>query len=359
MNINLCDLTLLTEKLKKSENPIVLYGMGNGADKIIALCERHGIKISGVFASDGFAKRKLFHNMSVTTYSEAKEAFGSDLTVLLSFATSRPEVLENIYRIASENTLLAPDVPAYGDNVFDVDFYTKNISALEQVYSLLSDDRSRELYEDIIKYKLTGEISCLQKADDEADFMQNIICSSKIRTFVDAGAYRGDTARKQMQYSNGLKKIIAIEPDPKTYARLCHEFEGEDAVEFVAHNAGLGSKDEDLPFLGDGGRGGSSAVGHGKRTVHFTALDSIINGEKVDYIKYDVEGFEYEALIGSQNTIASSRPQLLVSLYHRSEDIFRLPLTVKEFYPDCRMYLRRLSGIPAWDINLLVIPNEL
>ena len=359
MNINLSELLPLTEKLKNEVNPIVLYGMGNGADKIIALCERHNVKISGVFASDGFAKRKLFHNMPVTTYAEAKARFGDEITVLISFATSRPEVLENIYRIAAENTLLAPDVPAYGNHVFDLDFYKENISGIEEVYSLLSDDRSKQLYEDIIKYKLTGDIKYLAKADNENDYMENIICSYKISTFVDAGAYRGDTARRQMQFSRDLKRIIAIEPDPKTYGKLCLEFEGEDAVDFTAYNVGLSNKDEELPFLGDGGRGGSSAFGRGTKTVRFTTLDSILNGEKIDYIKYDVEGFEYEALLGSQETIKLSRPQMLVSLYHRSEDLFKLPLLINHLYPDCRMYLRRLAGIPAWDINLLVIPNEL
>lgn len=359
MNIKLSDLVPLTERLKNEKRPIVLYGMGNGADKIIALCEEKNIRISGVFASDGFAKKKLFHNMTVTTYAETKKELGNDLTVLLAFATSRPEVLENIYRIAAENPLLAPDVPAYGNNVFDLDFYKEHLLQIEAAYDLLCDDRSKRLYEDIIKYKLTGDIKYLSEVDEEQDYMQNIIFSRKIQTFVDAGAYRGDTARRQMQYSSSLKKIIAIEPDPKTYKKLCLEFEGDGSIEFCPCNVGLGSKHESLPFAGDGGRGGSSAVEHGTKSVQFTTLDSIVNGEKVDYIKYDVEGFEYEALIGSQETIKASRPQMLVSLYHRSEDIFKLPLTVKQLYPDCKMYLRRLAGIPAWDINLLVIPNEL
>jgi hypothetical protein len=49
---------------------------------------------------------------------------------------------------------------------------------------------------------------------------------------------------------------------------------------------------------------------------------------------------------------------MLVSLYHRSEDLFKLPLTIADMYPNCKMYLRRLAGIPAWDINLLVVPDE-
>jgi FkbM family methyltransferase len=149
-----------------------------------------------------------------------------------------------------------------------------------------------------------------------------------------------------------------MEPDPKTFKKLCNEFEGETEIEFLPFNFGLSDTEKELSFRGDGGRGGSSAVEKGNKTARFKSLDSIIGDGHVDYIKYDVEGFEYEALIGSEKTIRRERPCMLVSLYHRSEDLFKLPLKVKELLPDSKLYLRRLSGIPAWDINLLVVPKK-
>jgi len=95
----------LWDKLKNEKRPILLYGMGNGADKILLCCEKYGIKISGVFASDGFVRNKCFHGMPIRSYSDSKSVFGEDFVVLLSFATSRDDVLENIYRIASQNEL--------------------------------------------------------------------------------------------------------------------------------------------------------------------------------------------------------------------------------------------------------------
>ena len=59
--------------LKETEKPIVLYGMGNGADLIISASKKYGIKISGVFASDGFVRQKHFHGMPVTDYKTAKD----------------------------------------------------------------------------------------------------------------------------------------------------------------------------------------------------------------------------------------------------------------------------------------------
>ena len=67
--------------LQKDSSPILLYGMGNGADKILSVCKRKGIEISGVFASDGFARGDLYRGMPVLSFREAKQRFG-DFRVL-------------------------------------------------------------------------------------------------------------------------------------------------------------------------------------------------------------------------------------------------------------------------------------
>jgi hypothetical protein len=81
----------------------------------------------------------------------------------------------------------------------------------------------------------------------------------------------------------------------------------------------------------------------------------VLDGTKIHYIKYDVEGSEREALLGSAQTIKAHAPRLLVSLYHRSEDMFVLPELVKSLNPDYSLYLRRFPYIPAWDLNLYAI----
>ena len=81
------------------------------------------------------------------------------------------------------------------------------------------------------------------------------------------------------------------------------------------------------------------------------------SGTHIDYIKYDVEGAETEALLGSRAIIQRDTPALLVSAYHRSADLFRLPLLVHELNPDYKLYLRRMAGVPAWDINLYAVSD--
>ena len=99
----------------------------------------------------------------------------------------------------------------------------------------------------------------------------------------------------------------------------------------------------------------SSDLSFEHTTIEIPAKAPDLVVDKIDFIKYDVEGLEYEALLGSKRLIQNSKPQLLVSMYHKCEDMFKLPLLVKELNPDYSLYLRRLPYIPAWDLNLYAI----
>ena len=112
----------LWQYLKETKKPILLYGMGLGADKIIEVCNSKGIEIADFFASDGFVRGHSFHGKVVLSYSGAKEKYGSFI-VLLSFASSLPDVIELIKKVASENELYAPDVPVAGNELFDMEYY--------------------------------------------------------------------------------------------------------------------------------------------------------------------------------------------------------------------------------------------
>lgn len=61
--------------------------------------------------------------------------------------------------------------------------------------------------------------------------------------------------------------------------------------------------------------------------------------ENVDFIKMDIEGFELPALKGAMDTIKRHRPKLAISLYHRIDDFFEIPLFLKEHFPFYTFYL--------------------
>ena len=361
MNLILPEKDLWTH-LKNTDKKIVMYGMGNGADKIISVCDRFGIEISDFFASDGFVRGHSFHSKTVLSYSAVKEKYGSEnIIVLLSFASSLPDVMENIRRIASECELYAPDVPVCDGDIFDRAFFDANEERIKAVYDLLSDEESKKIYENVILYKLTGKIDYLDKAVSDKDTVyKELLCAKDFTATADLGAYNGDTIRELIPYSPSLKKVFAFEPDRRSFRKLseyCSSREGG-STEIVTVNAAAWSEETTLNFGDEGNRNsGICAVGKGAKRVEVSAnsLDNVLCKEPVDYIKYDVEGAEREAIIGSQNAILSHRPKLLVSAYHRSEDIFALPLQIHELRPDYNLYLRRYPYIPAWDLNLICV----
>ena len=125
----------LWEYLACERRPIALYGTGDGADKIISVLEKEGLKdlIAAVFASDGFVRDRMFHGYKVISYSECCEKFGDkDFIVLVCFGSSRPEVLSQVDKIRSERELYVPDVPVYGTNLFTRGYYESNRSDIEE-----------------------------------------------------------------------------------------------------------------------------------------------------------------------------------------------------------------------------------
>ena len=75
-------------------------------------------------------------------------------------------------------------------------------------------------------------------------------------------------------------------------------------------------------------------------------------------IKMDVEGAERETLLGCRQMIARCQPALIVSCYHRNEDLFDLPLLVKKLYPGYRLFLRHHPYLPAWETNLYAVAKS-
>ena len=117
------DLWQHIKALSDGGRPILLYGMGNGADKILAVCDSYGIPVADFFASDGFVRGHSFHGKVVLSFTQACEIYGAkNMIILLSFASSRPEVLETIERVAATCELYVPDVPVCGTDLFNAAF---------------------------------------------------------------------------------------------------------------------------------------------------------------------------------------------------------------------------------------------
>ena len=348
------------QTLKNETRPIMVYGMGNGADKLFSQFEKYSINISEVFASDGFVRGHSYRGYKVKSFSEIKANY-SDFVIVISFASNKPDVVEMLSEIDTNYETYIPDMPiANAEEFFDKDFYNENYQDILKAYNMLCDNESKSLFAAIINYRLSGKMQYLLNSYSEKYEVYSLINTKKIETLVDAGAYNGDTAAEAIEYFKDLKKIYAIEPDKRNFKKLSRFFEDKD-VENELFNAAAYSADADGLLYGSGNRNSTlsatASYENKSEDVKLISIDRVAK-EKIDYIKYDVEGAELDALIGSHKTIEKYSPALLVSLYHRSRDVFSLLIYLSR-YEGYEFYMRRFYCLPAWELMLIMIPKTL
>lgn len=334
--------------------PIYIYGMGDGAVKIMSVMERHGIVVKGIFASDEFVRGHSFAGFKVKTLSQV-ESEEEDFIVVLAFAAGYRELYDKIFSIAKRHTVLAPDVPVvdFCGEVFDLEYINANEEKIAKAYSLLCDEKSKQTFSDIINYKISGKIEYLDNCTTpKEEVYTDIIKPKEDEIYVDLGAYKGDTIEEFLSFSGGkYKEIFALEPDFKNCSKLIKSVEGMKNVTVI--NAAAWEKDTTLFFAAKAGR--QSSVSKSGKETPARSVDSVLDGKPCTVLKMDVEGAEKEALTGAAATIKNYKPKLMVSLYHRNEDIFSLPILINSINPEYKFYLRHQLYLPAWETNLYCI----
>lgn len=338
------------ERLKSEKRPIFIYGMGDGALKIMNVFKQKNITLSGIFASDDFVRGHSFEGYRVHKLSEIEEAV-QDFVVVLAFAAGYQEIVDKIYNIASRHPLYVPDVPVIGTGLFTYEYCLENAEKIEEVYNSLADDFSRKVYANIINFKISGKIEYLSAVTTpKSEIYKKIIKPGLNEVYVDLGAYNGDTIRELMEFTHGkYSEVYALEPDRKNFKKLSKFVCGMNRI--YAYNSAAWCIDTELPFASKAGRQ-SAICAEAETMVECRSVDSILSGKPATLIKMDVEGFEREAIWGASGTIAHYSPKMMISLYHRNEDIFELPLLIKKINPKYKLYIRHQLYIPAWETNL-------
>ncbi len=334
------------DNLKSDSKPIVLYGMGLGAEKIMDTMAQYGIETADIFASDEFVRGHSFRGYKVLKYSEVCEKY-DDFNVVLCFASRLDNVLDNISSINREHTVFAPDVPVAGGGLFTREYVKKNEEKFDFVYSRLEDEISKQIYTDIISYKISGKISyLLNPFCDKNSVYRDILKLTENESILDLGAYDGDTIREFCSFTAGkYKDITALEPDKKNFKKLCANTKDMSSINLL--NVGAWDRRDTLIFSQNAGR--NSKLSAGGTAVEVIDIDSL--NLSPTFIKMDIEGAEMKALEGAKNTISKYNPKLYVCAYHRNEDLFALPMKILEINDNYKIYFRHSKYIPAWESN--------
>ncbi len=209
--------------------------------------------------------------------------------------------------------------------------------------SLLADDMSRRVLDAVLGFRLTLDATVLSPIIEwDLYGPANLLTYGEDEVYVDGGSYDGDSIRLFIERVRGkFSRVLAFEPDKNTFKRLAANFAGEKRVEPI--NAGLHRRKATLHFDNAGTRG-SILVEQGGVEVPVVGLDEVLKGDRVTYIKMNIEGAELEALKGGEQTIKQWAPKLAISAYHRPSHLWQIPELIRDLNPNYKLYLRQHDG---------------
>lgn len=215
----------------------------------------------------------------------------------------------------------------------------------EMIYVCLWNDAD-EIIEDLKMKGIRGEniIDVCKGSREKCANTQyfDLIDFEKLKNcngaYIDCGCFDGTTSKIFIEKGFQPTKIYAFEPDSNNLEK-CDDCLKELNVEYELINKGCWSEDGKLQFRQNEDSSSSGIVEDGNVTIEVAAIDSYVD-EKVKFIKMDIEGAEYEALLGAQDIIKRDRPVLAICIYHKTDDLWKIPQLIKELNADYKLYVR-------------------
>ncbi|QKF83304.1 FkbM family methyltransferase [Halarcobacter ebronensis] len=244
----------------------------------------------------------------------------------------------------------------------------KEKDKLKRVLSIFTNEVDKELYSTIV--------SCWHEGDEliQDYFVNNFekigrhyleyLDFSKIKNVIEGGVADGINSIEFLSLLSKDCKIFGFDPIFNEYNESKHKKYLEENNNFEVILKGLWDVDTNLEInISDSLP--LASVSEVKsilsKTIEVTSIDNFMNVRKIDkldFLKLDIEGAEYNCLKGAINTLKKDRPQLSISIYHKYEHLYEIPLFL---YDNLANYTFRLGQYhyEHGETVLYAIPNEL
>jgi FkbM family methyltransferase len=335
-------LKSIPEGLTRGEVAVGLYGLGFLGRWVLPRLKERGVRLVSCYDANESLKSTLAEGLPVYVPSQLK--------------TTPPEFLFVAARHAVKpvSTMLSDlGVPHVSYDAWHV---ASDFTAFRHIHDcILHDHRSKEVLRAVLMSMLTGEKRyCSAVFEKDQYFCLPRFCGSESEVYVDAGAFVGDSAERFIWTHNGtFSQIYAFEPGPRQFAalkvrtgRLMEEWALVPAsIKLI--NAGLGETDCSVAAGSDNGqltnftiRNDSAAT---SMAVDIVSLDSFLRGDRITFLKADVEGMEMALLKGAQSTIRNHKPKISICVYHYPTDIPEVTNYLARLVPDYQFALRHHS----------------
>jgi FkbM family methyltransferase len=167
--------------------------------------------------------------------------------------------------------------------------------------------------------------------------------------FIDIGAYIGKYALHVAKIVGNEGMVLAVEPHPINYQALVRNIELNKIRNVIPINLAAWNVDTKLKFfVGETTARHSikANMGLGCLEVEARELDHVLSGyNKIDWIKIDVEGAEYETLCGLEQVISKCRPKIIIEVFSKNVD------KVKGFFKKHEYQLVRITHFPISSVE--------
>jgi FkbM family methyltransferase len=221
---------------------------------------------------------------------------------------------------------------------FNLQLLMKDIHKIQSAFSLFSDDKSRQNFNSILKYRLTMNPIFIELSSFK-QYFHPLCLPQKNMIIADCGAWEGDSAIDFSDYLEHNCIIHAFEPSHVSFKKML-QIDDKIYQDIIPRNLAIGEHCGTVNF----NMHASSSMGFyvtdaNADIVQCTSLDHEFLNTSLDIIKLDVEGQEINCIIGSINVIKKFLPMLSICVYHKYFDLYEIPLLVASISSKYHMYL--------------------
>ena len=335
----------ILEQLRAADESVMMFGAGNCGEHYLKILQENGIEVACFLDDDAEKQAHGFLGLPAFPVSHLSTRGGQ--IVISSYGPDRLERRLLAIDPTCAERIVKPDFYLWEDGLDYVAYYEAHAVEIEAAESLLAEEKSRKVFRNLLQYKVSRDRALIEEIRDDASlqyFDPEVIAFGKDEVFLDLGGYIGDTVEAFASHvGESYERIVALEPDPSNYAKLCAVAEQHHDVTCLPY--GIGAKEGTLRFASDGTW--TSAVNkNGNADITIKSVDQLFAGRRLTFLKADIEGLEKPMLAGAKQTIAEQMPKLALSAYHCKEDIFALINIVDRYRKGYRFYLRHYTEMP-------------
>ncbi|MBF0506852.1 MAG: FkbM family methyltransferase [Nitrospirae bacterium] len=225
---------------------------------------------------------------------------------------------------------------------YDTGLIDRSMRRIEEAKALFSDEESRKVLHKVIEYRKTLDPLLLPFTPNQ--YFDDRTTISPGDTVLDIGGYDGDTAEIFSEKVGNSGAVYSFEPVEETFNAMKSRLNNGRIHNVIPLNLGVWSSNAVMRIDSDADNRVGSKIGResGGNKINVVSIDSYVEENKIgkiDFIKMDIEGAEREALKGAALTVRRMKPNLAICVYHQPDDLWEIPLIIKEMVPEYRLFL--------------------